>query len=85
MRISKKKLNQTIEKVISRNKEELYKYRVDELSFQYVNIKKNRNREDYDIIVSIDEIEVPLSLIRDIVDEACQELDIKVGRTFIEL
>ncbi|MCC0727184.1 hypothetical protein KGF51_12270 [Clostridioides sp. ZZV14-6045] len=85
MRISKKKLNQTIEKVISRNKEELYKYRVEELSFQYVNIKKNRNREDYDIIVSINEIEVPLVLIRDIVDETCQELDIKVGRTLIEL
>ncbi|MGX9757666.1 hypothetical protein ACWYRQ_15410 [Clostridioides difficile] len=85
MRISKKKLNQTIEKVISRNKEELYKYRVDELSFQYVNIKKNRNSEDYDIIVSIDEIGVPLILIRDIIEETCEELGIKVGKTMVEL
>ncbi|HBF9449705.1 TPA: hypothetical protein UL242_002389 [Clostridioides difficile] len=85
MRISKKKLNKTIDEVINRNKEELYKYRVEDLNFQYVNIKKNRNSEDYDIIVSIDEIEVPLILIRDIIGETCEELGIKVGKTMVEL
>lgn len=85
MRINKKKLNQTIGEVIKRYEEELYKYRIEDVSFQYVNIKKNRGKEEYDIIVSVDEIEIPLILIRDIIEETCNELDINIARIMIEI
>lgn len=83
MRITNKKFNEVVSEVIKRM--ELRDYKVDEIAFYNVNIKKVRGTEKYDIVVSIDEIEVPLILIRDIIQETCEELGIEANRILVEL
>lgn len=85
MKINKSKFNKLIKEVIERNKEDLYKYRIDDLNFQYVNIRKNRNVDNYDIVVSIDEIETPLIVVRDIIEESCEMMGIKINKITVEI
>lgn len=85
MKINKNKFIKLIKEVIEENKEELYKYQVEDLSFQYVNIRKNRNTDSYNIEISVDEIETPLILIRDIIEESAQKIGININKITVEI
>ena len=86
MRITNKKFNDTVKKVIGDiSRRKLQEYRIDRISFYNVNLKKKRNLDEYDIIVSVDEIEIPLILVRDIIEETADILGVKIHRILVEL
>lgn len=86
MRITNKKFNDTVKKVIGDiSRRKLQEYRINGISFYNVNLKKKRNLNEYDIIVSVDEIEIPLILVRDIIEETADVLGVKIHRILVEL
>lgn len=85
MRMTSRRFNNMVKKVIERKKDKLKDYRVDDVAFYNVNIRKQYKKDEYEIIVSVDEIEVPNILIRDIVEETAEILGIKVYRILVEL
>lgn len=85
MIITSKFFREVVNKTIYKNRFELSKYGVDRLSFQYLKIRKNRSRDSYTIKLSTDNIDAPIVLIRDIIDESCSELGINADSVMIEL
>lgn len=57
----------------------------EKLDFQYVDLKKVRNKNSYDIIVSINDIETSIISIRDVVDEVCAQNNIEINKILIEV
>lgn len=85
MRMTSRRFNNMVKKVIERNEDKLKDYGVDDVVFYNVNIRKQYKKDEYEIIVSIDEIEVPNILIRDIIEETAEILGIKAYRILVEL
>lgn len=79
------KFKKAIESAIENMSSELYKYRVDCIEFQYIKISKVRNCDKYNVCVSVDDVETPIILIRDVIDTASQILSINVDKVTIEI
>lgn len=89
MRITNKKFNKVVSETIERNKEE-YKWKycaeTEDVTFHNIEIRKNKNSDSYNIVVSIDEIDnIPMSLIKDLIEETCNELNIEPNKILVEL
>lgn len=85
MKVNKKKFNELVKKVVNNEIGDFPEHVVENLDFQYIDIKKNRNSDDYDIIVSVNEIETSLISIRDVIEFVSNEMNIKVRRIVVEI
>lgn len=85
MKVNKKKFKELIQSVTSGEVGNFPKWVIEDLSFQYVNTKKNRGEDTYDIIVSVDSIDNRLICIRDVVEFVCGELDIDFRKIMVEI
>lgn len=80
-----KKFNKALENVIETFDFSDFRYAKEDIDFQKVIVKKIRNKEEYNIIVSVNDLEISMYLIREIIDKTCQIIGINSYRVMIEL
>lgn len=90
MKVNKKAFNNMVQNILEDANHEFY-FNSASVSFaentliSYVNLKKVRGKDKYDIIVYIDSIESDLVTIRDLIHYVCAELDISCNKILVEL
>lgn len=55
------------------------------LDIQTISLKKVRDKNEYDIVVSINSLESSLTGIRDVIEYACSKEDINYRKIYIEI